>query len=412
MCIALRGEPDDYEQWAAVAGPAWSWSVVEAVFRALEDDELGEPSHGRGGPVPIRRILPSRAEPLHRAAFDALCRMGFQIATDLNASGSSGVGPRPMNRVDGIRQSSAHCFLSDVRMRPNLKILPHHEVRRLRIRNTAVHEVDAMTPAGPRSFDADHVWLCAGAINTPTLLLRSGIGPARHLQEVGVRCVVDLPGVGQNLLDHPAVLLVATSGAACDPAHMMQFGARASSGRRLGCFNDLQLGPAVIRDLPGFPDVLAVLVGLYAPRSIGSLGLDPENPSGPPNVRLGHLTDRADLERMLIGLRHGWTLLHTEPLASLLDAILQPNAATMEHDDRLADYARQTCGTFHHPVGTARMGPASDPLAVVEHRGTVHQLGGLHIVDASIMPTIPRANTNLPTMMLAVHALELALASM
>jgi choline dehydrogenase len=221
--------------------------------------------------------------------------------------------------------------------------------------------------------------------------------------------VIDLPGVGRGLVDHPAVGVFAKPRS--DIPHLetvfAEIGARYSSGHELGSFNDMQLCPVISSNIPGLPDALVLAVGVYAPASVGCVEIDPLDPWARPLIWPNFLGEDADLERALDGLRRAWTVLHTEPLASAIERVFPLTAEMVADDDVLGGYARDTCSTFQQPVGTARMGPADDPMAVVGPACDVHSVDALRVVDASIMPVIPRANTNIPTIMLAEHAIDL-----
>jgi choline dehydrogenase len=276
---------------------------------------------------------------------------------------------------------------------------------------TAAAGAEVVSSAGTEVVEADRVWLCAGAIGTPTLLLRSGVGPAADLAALGIQCVLDRPGVGQGLIDHPNVILAARTRPDLqhDPMVIMELGARYSSGHPAGTFNDMQLAPCIVRGVPGWPDVLTMLVGVYDPRSVGAVTLNPGDPWAAPIVNPQHLADPADLERAVDGARRAWQVIHADPLVDAIEGGCLGLTPDMVDDDvAMATFVRGACQSFHHPVGTARMGQPDDAAAVVDGCCRLYGATRLHVVDASVMPTIPRANTNFPTMMLAEHAVELS----
>jgi choline dehydrogenase len=356
--MALRGDPAVYASWG------WSFADVLPAFVRLEHDLdfPDAPWHGDRGPITVHR--PSGAD---QAPFLWACaELGHERIADHNARGAIGAGPLPLNEVDGVRQSTTLTYLRAARQRPNLTIRAGRPVERVLVEDGRATGVQLR---GGDRIHAGEVVLCAGAYGSPTLLLRSGIGPADELAALGVPVEHDLPGVGRNLQDHPLLRLRYDSDGlrVADPPRQTLLTTREG-------IQVFPSGPTVDE-----PHTLTLLVALMRPRSRGVLRLAS---AGPPRIDPGHLHEPADAERLGEGSR----LAHR--LARHLG--VDGPEPTLEN-----------VGSYQHPVGTCRMGPAEDPSSVVDGTGRVHGTEGLSVIDASIMPSIPSANTNLPTLMLA-----------
>jgi choline dehydrogenase len=413
--LALRGRPADYDAWAARGCDGWSFADVLPFFRRLEHDfDFDGDAHGEEGPFPILRPAPDELAPVQRAFLDACANAGYPVVADHNAPGAVGAGLPPMNLVDGVRQSTALTYLAPARSRPNLTVRSDALVDRIELagcRGVGVRLADS-----GEVIEADRVLLAAGSYGSPAILLRSGVGPARHLRSIGVEPVLDRPGVGTDLTEHPLmpnvfeVRIPPRTGDAVFQALLTAPSATAPSATAPSAtapsatadgIHDLHVLPLFNPpELQGDPPVLVMLTAVMTPGSRGSVRLRSADPHEPPRIDLGLFTDDADMPRMLDAVRIAARLAATDPLRELVAARVMP-AATAEDDDALTAAVRAGCEIYHHPVGTCRMGAADDRGAVVDARGAVHGLDGVSVVDASIMPLIPAANTNLPTIMLA-----------
>ncbi|MBI1848130.1 MAG: mycofactocin system GMC family oxidoreductase MftG [Candidatus Rokubacteria bacterium] len=410
--IALRGVPADYDEWAALGNSEWAWSKVLPYFRKLEDDqdEAGD-LHGRGGPIPVRRWRPAELLPVQRAALAACRAAGFADVKDHNHPESTGVGPWPMNQRDGLRVSTAIAYLLPARGRDNLTIRARSLVDRLVLEGRRAVGVEVVTGAVREVVRGGRVTLCAGAIASPAILLRSGIGPHDDLAALGITPVLDAPGVGANLIDHPfaAVALVPKPGVCDTRQPTVQVGARYTSPGSPE-FNDMQLYMIGHADLTQMPDTMAIVgapmvflvgVALQRPRSRGRVSLVSPDPAAPPSIALNYLDEDEDMRRMVEGLRLAWRVAQSPDVLDGAERVALLTEDAMASDEIMQGYLNMTVSTLFHPVGTARMGPDGDPGAVVDQYGRVRGIDGLRVVDASIMPTIPRANTNLTCIMLA-----------
>lgn len=410
--IALRGVPADYDEWAALDNPAWAWREVLPWFRRIEDDpEVDDGAlHAVGGPVPVRRARFDALPPVWGALRDSCRALGYPEVADHNHPASTGIGPWPMNQLDGVRVSTALGYLLPARPRLNLTVRGDCLVDRVLFDGTRVVGVEVICGGERQRVRGRRVVLSAGAIATPAILLRSGVGPAADLRAHGVPVVADLPGVGENLIDHPWCQLnfIAAKGDYCLNDPYMWAGLRYTAAGSTE-FNDMQAYMMVPFDARDFlsleeaavtPFVLHLSVALQRPRSRGRVRLASTDPEVQPVIDLRYLDHPEDLRRMVDGLRMIWRLAQTPPLAEYVGRALPregvtPTDALLAADAEAADFARRIVTTIFHPVGTARMGPAGDEGAVVDQHGRVYGVEGLYVADASIMPTIPRANTHL-----------------
>ncbi|HEX4531117.1 MAG TPA: GMC family oxidoreductase [Acidimicrobiia bacterium] len=417
--FAVRGVQDDYERWAAVAGEEWSWPNLLRVLCRLESDQDfgGGDAHGADGPVPVVRWRPEELLPAQQAYRTAVMDHDIPWVEDLNAPGASGIGSMPMNLRDGVRMSTALTYLPLARQRENLTIWPRTEVTRVLLEGGRATGVEYPRDGALREVRGSRVVLSAGALQSPALLLRSGIGPARHLAEVGGDCVVDLPGVGENLMDHQgtAVFLVPRDELPAPDARVCQLGARYSSSVGTAA-DDMWLSMWTPWDLTEFPDMRSALgvgsistlvVGVHDPLSRGTVRLRATDPGVRPQVDFRMLTDPGDLPRLVEGLQLVMSLARHGAFSASYAGIglLDPSSA----NDRAAleSYIRSTVGGWYHAAGTCRMGTDPDEGAVVDGRLQVHGVDALHVVDASVMPTVFRAPTNLSTIAIGERAAEL-----
>lgn len=403
-CIALRGQPADYDEWAARGLPEWGWEHCLPAFKRLESDrDFDNEWHGQRGPIPIHRHPPSELVRWQAAFVEACRELGFPDAPDSNDPTTTGVGPHAMNKIDGERMSAARCYLTaDVRRRSNLEIRANTMVRRVLVREGRA--VGLELERFGRVFDvhADRVVLSAGAIATPGILLRSGVGPRADVERLGVTPLVDLPAVGAQLIDHPGVAVFfwpkhRDLSRITDP--LIQTVCRYTSTGS-ACPNDMQLQPGSFLPLPWFP-VAAVTIAacIGKVRGRGRIRFLTTRPDEHPIISTALFSHEADRAAGKEALRWIGRLARTKPIAELARPIY-PSRAPFDAEGEFSRPIQQITGSGYHPCGTVPMGADGDPAAATDGRGRVRGIRGLYVANASLMPTVTSANTNLPTLMI------------
>jgi len=412
---AIRGVPEDYDHWAELGCTGWSWAEVLPTFRQLEDDlDFAEaPYHARGGPIPVYRAPIDQWGPLDRAFRTAALDLGYSWAEDHNAPDSTGVSPYAMNRRAGKRVSTNDGYLESARSRANLTILGDSLVDRVVFDGRRATGVRVRTANGGAEYQGREVCLCAGAFHSPAILMRSGIGPATELRSLGIEVVQDISGVGQNLGDHPRILVGLTLKLAAQATsphdRVCNVCLRYTSGLPGTGRNDMMVFANTHR--AGFGgcglDQAGLIAAVMQCFSTGSLRLVSADPAVEPQVDACMLSDERDLIRLRDGVRRLFTFMEHATVAELVQAVsvgttgLSP--ASFAEDKRLDECLLTECREFWHACGTCRMGAPEDPRSVVDPECRVIGTEGLRVVDASIMPEVPRANTNLSTIMIAEH---------
>ena len=408
--VLYRGIPEDYDNWAKWGNDAWSFVNVLPYFRKMETDmDFGGDFHGSDGPVPVRRYKREEWMP-HAAAFHQACiAAGFPDDPDQNHPESTGVSPRARNTLEGVRISMALAYLDPARHRMNLTVKGGVTARRLLFDGKRAVGVEVESGGEIFTVAGERIVLSSGAIGSPHLLLLSGIGPAAQLRQVGVEVRHDLPGVGQNLRDHPsAVVLFRVAGERPHvQAPAIQVGLRYTvEGSYLR--NDMQITPILMTsehrpaqvEISDDENYLGISCSLQLALGAGSLRLTSPDPHVQPFLDYNYLTEPFDRERMRKAIRLIIRLSEDPAFQHLLQERITPTAADLVSEDALDDWLRRNIGTSHHISATCKMGPAADPMAVVSQYGQVHGLEGLWVADASIMPDCIRANTNATTIMI------------
>ncbi len=410
--VAIRGTPEDYDEWAELGNSEWTWEKCLPYFRKLEDDrDHGGDFHGKGGPIPIVRWRDDELAPLQSAFFRACRGEGYPASDDHNVPGSTGVGSWAMNRTGNLRISTAIGYLAPARNRLNLTIRANCHVNRVLFEDGKAVAVEVQLDGRMQTVRGREIVLAAGTLHSPGILLRSGVGPKAQLADHGIEVIRDLPGVGENLKEHPSVTLIGfpKEGVATPGDPLQQIGLRfTASGSDQS--NDMQMymwsyetgrAPQLRAAMPGGgPFLFMLCVTLQRPRAAGRVTLASPDLDVQPVIEINLLDDEWDMERMVDGVRRAWALLQSEPIMSLASSILRPAPKVLEDDESIRDYLRANVSHLVHPVGTCKMGPDSDELAVVDQYGKVHGLEALRVADASIMPDLPRGNTNLTAIMI------------
>ena len=413
--VAIRGMPEDFDRWAELGCTGWSSSEVLPSFMRLEGDvNFGDaPYHGRGGPIPVYRAPLDQWGVVDRAFRTTALDLGYGWAEDHNAPHSTGVSPWAMNRRAGARVSTNDGYLEPARQRSNLTIRSHALVDRVEFEGKHAVGVRARTVVGWEQLRAREVILCAGALHSPAILLRSGIGPAADLRALGLPVMADLPGVGSNLCDHPVAFLFLKlrpeARAQSTQERIVNVCLRYSSGLPSTGRNDMLAFPLNL--MAGFVEpgleLGALFVSAYQAFSQGSVRLTTPAPEVEPEINCRLLSDERDLVRLRDGMRLLLALTRHPAMAAITEAVhVGVNKLTPEglaEDHHLDQLLLAECLPFWHACGTCRMGAVNDPHSVVDPECRVRSVEGLRVVDASIMPEVPRANTNLTTIMMAEH---------
>jgi choline dehydrogenase len=413
--IAIRGVPADFDRWAELGCDGWAWAdVLPALFR-LEDDPAfaRQPYHGAGGPIPIHRTPLGEWGSVAAALGEAAQSLGYGWCDDHNAPDGTGVSPLAMNSRDGKRVSTNDAYLEPARERPNLTILGESLVERVLFDGRRAAGVEVVQPGGGRTtFSGQEIIVSAGAIHSPALLMRSGVGPAAHLRSFGIPVLQDAP-VGENLLDHPAVAFsVELKPAARLDSHLRRdydCVVRYSSGLADAGENDMFILSA---NLNGFDEQgLAsgyLEVAVYQAFSQGAVRLQSPEPLVDPRVEFRLLSDERDHVRLRDGVRRLLAIVRQPSVGAIAERIVPQDGAPagidgLTIDDEIDSWLRRAVKDSAHPAGTCRMGAPDDPRSVVDPACRVIGLDGLRVCDASVMPEVPRANLHLTCVMLGEH---------
>ena len=403
-CIALRGMPYDYDEWASLGLTEWSWEQCLPAFKRLETDlDIDNDWHGKSGPIPIRRHTSSELVPWQAAFVEACLELGFPRCADTNDPTTTGVGPHAMNKIEGQRISAARAYLgAKVRARPNLTIQADTAVRRLRIVNRRVVAIEVERHGRVFELHADRVVLSAGAIATPGILLRSGLGPAADVARLGVELVRDIPGVGARLLDHPGVaifFLPHKAGMSRVDHPLIQTTCRYGSAGGIGP-NDMQLQPGSFIPVPRM-SIPCVTIAAVVGKSLaeGRLRFTSARPGDAPVIAANLLGHDSDRKAMREALRWIGRLSKTKAVTALARPIY-PRRQPFDDKGELIGPIEQITGSGYHPCGTVPMGRDDDDTAATDGRGRVRGIENLVVADASLMPTITSSNTNLASLMI------------
>ncbi len=410
--IAIRPPMEDFADWVALGCTGWSPAEVLPYFAKLEDDEdFGdELYHGRGGPTPIHRTPQDRWGGVDAALAQSALAAGYGWAPDVNAPGATGVSPYPINSRDGRRVSVNDAYLEQARDLPNLCVRGDALVDRVLFAGRRAVGVRYLTGATAVTEHADTVVLSAGAIHSPGILIRSGVGPSGQLRALGIEVREDLP-VGRGMQDHPMALvslpLTPTAAITTPDDRHTNVCVRWTSGA--GAPVDDLMFVSLNQNVLAMarPDTGAGAgaygVWLNQNYSRGEVTLTSTDPADQPQVHQRMLSDERDLARLRTGIRALVELARRDETAAILGGSLErENAAlfaVLDDDGELDDYLLTTVGDAQHGTSTCRMGRPDDADAVVDPECRVLGVEGLRVVDASIFPSVPRANTNLATIM-------------
>lgn len=407
----LRAHRSSYDEWADGKAPGWGYDDLLPSFRRSETTKTRD-EHYRGTSGPMHPAPPARTNPVAVDCLRGFKELGFLYSSDLNAAEQEGASCYDMTIVDGVRQSAADAYLTGASQRPNLTIVNHSHVRRLLIhggRCTGLEYADTAHAGGTHVAQSDgEVLLCAGVIGSPQLLQLSGIGPADALRSLGITIVADQPSVGENFSDHPLGVVVYSADRLIPPGENNHFDVLGALRTHPGLpapdvhilFCDIPLTPP---GMSGPENGYTIEFSLLRPRSRGSVRLSSNDPYGAPLIDPAFLTDQRDVSGMLTGLRLARAIGGSDAMAGWRGEEVLPGP-TGDTPERQRDFLRHSVGTYFHGVGTCAMGEA--PTAVTDTDLRVRGVDGLRVVDASVMPSIPGANTNATVLAIAERAAE------
>jgi len=406
--VFLRGVPEDYDNWASWGNDEWSFIKTLPYFRKAETDtDIKDDFHGFDGPIPVRRHKRETWLPAQVAFHQSCLAEGYPEDPDMNHPESGGIGPIPMNNPEGVRMSTSLTYLNPVRNRLNLTVRSGVNDRCIQFQGKKATGVEVESGEEVFVVEAEDLILCGGAVGSPQLLLLSGVGPADHLQDMGITLHHELPGVGQNLRDHPNVRIPVRvredfplDSEAPRTQLALRYTAAGSSDR-----NDMQIlqssfsSPMGGDPLEGegirFTCIIELAMGA------GELKLTSTDPLVQPDLNYRYLEEPWDRERLREGVRLCLKLLEHPKYQNFVEECISPTPKDLESDDDLDQWLLRNVTTTQHISGTCKMGPDSDSMAVVDQYCRVKGLENLRVVDVSVLPDCIRANTNATTIMIA-----------
>ena len=433
--VYVRGNAADFDRWADMGADGWDYQSVLPYFKKAQCADEGRNADAyRGGSGLLGTTTGQLKNPLYNAFLQATRQAGYPYTSDLNGEQQEGFGPMPMTVAQGRRSSSSRSYLRPIMSRSNLRVLTHTRVKRICTRNRQAQGLLAKINGKDISIEARReVIVCAGAINSPQLLMLSGIGPKAHLQSLGIEVVMDSPGVGQNLMDHLEVYVQQTCVAPISLHKHLGLLGRAKIGMQwlydqtgLGATNHFEVGGFIRSDEhQSQPDIqfhflptamsydgsakarghgFQVHVGPMLPKSRGSVTLRSNRPDDAPKIVFNYMTHADDWRVFRAAIRKAREIFAQPALDALRGPELSPGEGA-QSDEQLDAFVAARAESAYHPCGTCRMG--SDDEAVVTPAGQVRGVDRLRVVDSSIFPHITNGNLNAPTIMLAERMADL-----
>ena len=402
----LRPTKHDLQTWVQHGNPDWSYEKLLPVMKRIESDQdyPDSPIHGNDGPLYVKRpfTLDMPASEPVRAYIERAQRMGLPRCPDLNVPEPLGVCASPYCIKNGKRQSTVVAYLNQARGRTNLKIIAEAFVVSLKISGNGVEEVLYEKDGQIHSARGDQVVLSAGAYHSPQILMLSGIGPAKELQRHGIKIVHALEGVGENYQDHAVVYMTFEGGKHFSTDWVVpRFRLIIKSDSNQSCGNfHINMRPPT--EVQGIKRMMPVSAHLLEQRARGRLGLKSADPHELPEIDSHMLEHPEDLQAMKSAMQFIYDLVQDQSMKEFYGPLLQPGPR-----DDWGKFARATYDSYHHGAGTCMMGPSSNKMAVVDQNLRVHGLANLWVGDASIMPTVSHANTNLTAIMIGERLSDL-----
>jgi len=405
--VFLRGIPQDFDDWASWGNEEWSYTKVLPYFRKAETDlDIKDDFHGTDGPLPISRKV-GETWPVIQSAFHTAClQNGFDTTDDMNGVEPTGVGVVPMNNQKGVRMSTAITHLAPMRHHLNLTIRGNVFARKILIENRQVTGVEVESGGEVFTVESNKVVLSAGALKSPHILMLSGIGSKDQLDEYGIDVLQDTPGVGANLRNHPIspISFRVKEGIKLQPDASgvriaLRYTAKGSNDS-----NDMMMTTSSLFS-PFTGEMLPDRIGriscvIELPAGAGFVRLNSADPAVQPKFDYRYFSHPEDMRRMRDGIRLAVKMLETDAYKGVSDGRVTPTEGILTDDDALDLWIRQTVGSARHVSGTCKIGPDSDPMAVVDQQCRVKGFQGLWIADSSVMPQVPRANANATAIMI------------
>ena len=413
--VFLRGIPQDFDDWASWGNEEWSYTKVLPYFRKAETDlDIKDDFHGTDGPLPISRKV-GETWPVIQSAFHTAClQNGFDTTDDMNGVEPTGVGVVPMNNQKGVRMSTAITHLAPMRHHLNLTIRGNVFARKILIENRQVTGVEVESGGEVFTVESNKVVLSAGALKSPHILMLSGIGPKDQLDEYGIDVLQNTPGVGANLRNHPIspISFRVKEGIKLQPDASgvriaLRYTAKGSDDS-----NDMMMTTSSLFS-PFTGEMLPDRIGriscvIELPAGAGFVRLNSADPAVQPKFDYRYFSHPEDMRRMRDGIRLAVKMLETDAYKDVSDGRVTPTEEILANDDALDLWIRETVGSARHVSGTCKIGPDSDPMAVVDQQCRVKGLQGLWIADSSVMPQVPRANANATAIMIGERVAEWA----
>lgn len=437
--IYTRGHSSDYDHWESLGNKGWGYNDILPYFKKSQHQERGSNFyHGVNGPLNVADV--SEYSEISQVFLNAGQEVGYDFNPDFNGKQQEGVGPYQVTQKKGRRCNTAYAYLKPIKKRKNLTIITHAHVTKINLESNKVTGLQYERKGKTISLKANkEVIVSAGAINSPQVLMLSGIGPKSELDKHNIPVQIDLPGVGENLQDHLDIIMStrckkpATRGISWDQVYttftdLFNFygrntGRLASNGNEVGGFvkstdqesiPDLQFHFASVQLKNHGRDISALFGHAYSlhvcnlrPKSRGKITLNSTHPQDAVNIQANYLDHPEDMEKMLLGFKANKTLLSSQAFEGYRGKPFD-GFDKLTTDDSIEQYIRRHAESVYHPVGTCKMG--DDDMAVVDASLKVHGIKGLRVVDASIMPTIVGANTNAPTIAIAEKAADMIIA--
>jgi choline dehydrogenase len=406
----IRGHRSDYDNWAYNGCPGWSYDDVLPYFQKIEDQEDDtNPTAGKGGPLRVASVARREPNPTSQVFINACLELGFPLCEDFNGPHMEGAGWHHVNIKDGRRHCMEDAYLYPALERKNLSLVDGAQATRLLFDGQCCIGVEYYRNGKLECIGATReVVVCAGAIDSPKLLLLSGIGNSHRLAALGIPVVVDLPGVGENFHNHVLIPVVCVASKPIPaPRNNMSEAALFYKSESGWPGPDMQMGfvhgdPSQMSSSQP-PNVMVMLPGLVRPLSRGWVRLASTDPLAKPLINPNYLSVDADARRLTDAVRLAREIYATRAFAEWVQIEVAPGAAVP--DDRLGDYVRQAADSYHHQAGSCRMG--QDSMAVVDPHLRVHGIEGLRVADASVMPAVPSGNCHAGIAMIAEKAADL-----